>query len=82
VASSLLGCSWGSFSAGRSACPLFHESEWEGSGILALILEAVYLGAMAWWLRHRARCERAPAEAFPPVAPSDRTQRTRATTSA
>lgn len=62
--------------------PSFHESEWEGSGILALILEAVYLGAMAWWLRHRARCEPAPAEAFPPVAPSDRTQRTRATTSA
>jgi hypothetical protein len=64
--------------------PSFHETEWEPSGILSLILEAGYLGGMVWWLRSAARRRRAVDEAFPPLSASaaDRTRGPRATTSA
>ncbi len=45
--------------------PSFHEEEWEASGILSLLLEAFYLGAMAWWLRSQERRTRAAREAVP-----------------
>jgi hypothetical protein len=59
--------------------PSFHESDWEPSGILSLILEAAYLGGMARWLRSMTRRRRAIHEAFPPLAGS---RDPRATTSA
>jgi hypothetical protein len=31
--------------------PGFHESEWELSGVLSVLLEAGFLGALAWYMR-------------------------------
>lgn len=47
--------------------PSFHESEWEPSGIVTLVLEAAYIAAMVWWLSSRPRRGRAVQEAVPPV---------------
>jgi hypothetical protein len=62
------GCMFIGFILSRTVgLPSFHESEWEASGIVTLILEAAYLAAMAWWLSSRPRRLRAVDEAVPPV---------------
>jgi hypothetical protein len=55
--------------------PSFHETDWEPSGILSLILEAGYLGMAAWWLRSVVRRRVAFDEALPSVVTSARQQR-------
>jgi hypothetical protein len=55
--------------------PSFHESEWETSGIAALILEAGYIGVMGWWLSSRVRRARATQDALPPVPARSATAR-------
>ncbi|MFL5865941.1 MAG: hypothetical protein ACJ766_02455 [Thermoleophilaceae bacterium] len=47
--------------------PSFHESDWESSGILSLLLEGFYLAATGWWLRSAVRRARAAEEALPRV---------------
>jgi hypothetical protein len=47
--------------------PSFHETEWEASGVVTLVLEAAYLVAMGWWMSSRRRRSRAVQEALPAV---------------
>jgi hypothetical protein len=60
--------------------PGFHESEWEGSGVASLLLEAGYLAALGSWLRNRSRRwqhvsrPRALAGRIERLAPAPRTE--------